>query len=174
MGRVITADEVRSRRTVALAKWLLGKVLVRSRGGRVERSLITEVEAYDGERDLACHASRGRTPRTQVMYAAGGVWYVYLVYGLHHLVNLVTGPEGYPAAVLLRGVDVVNGPGRLTQMLRIDRRLNGMPAAPASGLHLEDVGFVPPRGSVRSSPRIGVDYAGPIWAAKPWRFQIKP
>jgi len=172
MGRVITPAEVSTRDTVALARWLLGKALVRTRDGQAESHLITEVEAYDGEHDLACHASRGRTPRTDVMYAAGGVWYVYLVYGMHHLVNLVTGPEGYPAAVLVRALAPITGPGRLTKALGIDRRLNRLPAHPDSGLHLEDVGFRPRRGSIRSTPRIGVDYAGPIWAAKPWRFQI--
>ena len=135
--------------------------------------MITEVEAYESERDLACHASKGRTRRTEVMYQSGGRWYVYLCYGVHEMLNLVTGPENFPAAVLIRGLDVVSGPGRLTKRLMIDRALNGALAEPVSGLHLEDHGITLPRGRVRSGPRIGVNYAGPVWAAKPWRFWVE-
>lgn len=172
MPRIIHADELQSAKTVALARWLLGKVLVRTIDGvRLERR-ITETEAYDGERDLACHASKGRTARTEVMYRSGGVWYVYLCYGVHEMLNLVTGPRDRPAAVLIRGVEGVIGPGRLTKALRIDRSLNGAPAVPASGLHIEDQGIVLPRRRVAAGPRIGVDYAGPVWRAKPWRFML--
>jgi DNA-3-methyladenine glycosylase len=171
--RVIKAKELRSRKTVALARWLVGKHLVRRRGGRTEAHLITETEAYDGEHDLACHARAGRTKRTEVMYAAGGVWYVYLCYGVHELLNLVTGPRDYPAAVLVRGVTVASGPGRLTKALRIDRRLNARPASRATGLWLEDRGVRVPRGVIQATPRIGVTYAGPVWAAKPWRFVLQ-
>jgi DNA-3-methyladenine glycosylase len=132
--------------------------------------MITEVEAYDGERDQACHANKGRTKRTEVMYQAGGIWYVYLCYGVHEMLNLVTGPADYPAAVLIRGVDGIAGPGRLTKHLQIDRQLNGCPARPKSGLHLEDTGLEIPRRHLKASPRIGVNYAGPRWAGKPWRF----
>lgn len=163
-----------SRNTLALARAVLGKVLVRTTAaGRTERVII-EVEAYDGERDRACHASRGRTARTEVMYGAGGVWYVYLCYGVHEMLNLVVGPPGWPAAVLVRGLVAVNGPGRLTRALAIDRSLNGLPAAPASGLHVEDHGHRIPRSWIRRSARIGVEYAGPIWARKPWRFFFDP
>jgi len=160
--------------TVRLARSLLGKFLVRTTAGASVARMITEVEAYDGESDLACHARVGRTPRTEVMYRTGGCWYVYLVYGMHEMLNLVTGPEDRPAAVLLRGLAGVEGPGRLTRALQIDRTLNGAPAVPASGLHLEDRGVRIPRTWVRATPRIGVDYAGPVWAAKPWRFFIEP
>ena len=170
MGRIITAAEMRSPDTVGLARWLLGKALVRTRRGRVSSHVITEVEAYDSERDLACHASRGRTARTETLYAPGGVWYVYLVYGMHNMLNIVTGPEGYPAAVLIRSAGSVSGPGRLTRALSLGRGMNGAPARPASGLHLEDNGLeVSPR-LVRATPRIGVEYAGPLWAGKLWRF----
>ncbi len=173
MPRVIPPAEFQSRHTVRLARWLLGKVLVRTTAtGRVA-GVITEVEAYHGESDLACHASKGRTSRTEIMYKGGGRWYVYLCYGVHEMLNLVTGPANHPAAVLIRGLDVVTGPGRLTKRLQIDRRLNGAPAEPASGLHLEDHGFKIPRGRIQSGPRIGVDYAGPVWAAKPWRFWVE-
>ena len=108
------------------------------------------------------------------MYRAGGCWYVYLCYGVHEMLNLVTGPEHWPAAVLIRGVAGAAGPGRLTRALGIDRRLDGSAVAPASGLHLEDRGVRVPRGWVRATPRVGVAFAGPVWAAKPWRFLIEP
>lgn len=173
MGRVIKAKEIEGRGAVGCARWLLGKYLVRQRSpGEVEARLVTEVEAYDGEQDLACHARAGRTARTEVLYAAGGVWYVYLCYGIHEMLNLVVGPADWPAAVLIRGVAGLRGPGRLTKQLGIDRRLNRAPAVPASGLWLEDRGVVVPRGAVTATPRVGVDYAGEIWARKPWRFVI--
>ena len=108
------------------------------------------------------------------MYAAGGVWYVYLVYGSHFMLNLVTGPEGHPAAILVRGLATVSGPGRLTRDFGIDLRLNRAVAGPDSGLHLEDPGIVIPRRRILATPRIGVDYAGPVWAAKAWRFRLDP
>ena len=172
MSRVIEASELQSRHTVALARWLLGKTLVRTRGTDRFAARIVEVEAYDGECDLACHASKGRTPRTEVMYGPGGAWYVYFVYGMHHMLNLVTGPEGYPAAILIRGLETVSGPARLTKALGIDLALNCSPMNPMSGLHLEDPGIGIPGKIVHATPRIGVDYAGPIWSAKPWRFRL--
>ena len=174
MGLIIQPRELQSRATVTLARWLLGKVLVRfDETGRHEH-LICEVEAYDGECDLACHASKGRTKRTEVMYQAGGIWYVYLCYGMHEMLNLVTGPAGYPAAILIRGVEKIAGPGRLTKQLQIDRKLNGAPAVPASGLHIEDHCIKVPRKLIIIGPRVGVQYAGPVWAAKLWRFRIDP
>jgi len=174
MARVLKAKSLQHRRTVALARGLIGKILVRRRpDGTVVRHRITEVEAYDGENDLACHASRGRTKRTVVMYRPGGVWYVYLCYGVHEMLNLVTGPVDYPAAVLIRGVEGISGPGRLTKRLQVGRQLNSAAAAKASGLWLEDDSFKVPRGALKISTRIGVDYAGPVWARKPWRFWMK-
>jgi DNA-3-methyladenine glycosylase len=173
MARVIKPEELQGEDTVALARWLVGKVLVRTTANAQARHVITEVEAYDGERDLACHASKGRTKRTDVMYRAGGIWYVYLCYGMHEMLNLVTGPMDYPAAVLIRGVGGLAGPGRLTKGLEIDRRLNGRPARPESGLHLEDDGRKIPRRRLKSGPRIGVSYAGPVWTRKPWRFWVE-
>lgn len=173
MPAAIEAKVFQDKNTVAIARNLLGKLLVRARpDGTAERRRIVELEAYHGTEDLACHAARGRTARTETMFAPGGVWYVYLCYGIHELLNLVTGPAEHPAAVLIRGVDTVSGPGRLTRALGIDRRLNGRPAAPASGLWLEDDGFVVARSRILATPRIGVDYAGPVWSAKKWRFTI--
>lgn len=174
MRRIIKAKAWRAKKTVALARWLIGKHLVRRLAdGRLDARLITEVEAYDGERDLACHARVGRTARTAVMYEPGGVWYVYFCYGVHEMLNLVVGPRGWPAAVLIRGVEGASGPGRLTKALWIDRKLNrGGATTRASGLWIEDRGVVVPRGAVRATPRIGVNYAGPVWVAKPWRFVL--
>lgn len=171
MARVITPAEFQSDDTIALARSLLGKALVRTTDRGRREHLITEVEAYDGESDLACHASKGRTKRTEIMYQAGGIWYVYLCYGIHEMVNLVVGPKNYPAAVLIRGAGELIGPGRLTKQLRIDRKLNGAAASLESGLHLEDLGIEIPQFRIKAGPRIGVDYAGPRWANKPWRFR---
>ena len=172
-GRVVKASEMQSTDTVGLAKWLLGKALVRTKGGKREVGIITEVEAYHTELDLACHASRGKTPRTQVLYSLGGLWYVYLIYGMYHMLNVVTGPAGTPAAILIRGLDSMTGPGRLTKALDIDMGFNGRPVARRTGLHLEDLGIIIPSRHISATPRIGVDYAGPVWSKKPWRFVAK-
>ncbi len=175
MSAIIEAKVIQSKNTVALARWLLGKVLVtKNSGGVMRRVRICEVEAYHGENDIACHAAKGRTKRTEVMYAAGGIWYVYLCYGVHEMLNLVTGPADHPSAILIRGVVGIEGPGRLTRSLGIDRRFNGRPAAPSTGLWLEDDGFVVSRRAIISTPRIGVAYAGPVWSVKPWRFFYTP
>ncbi len=174
MSQIIPAERWQRRSTVAHARDLLGKYLVRTGEAGATAHLITEVEAYDGERDLACHAARGRTARTGVLYEPGGVWYVYLCYGMHEMLNLVVGPRDWPAAVLIRGVDGITGPGRLTKALGIGRGLNATAALAATGLHLEDRGVWVPRSLIRATPRIGVDYAGPVWAAKPWRFTFDP
>lgn len=175
MAKVMAPPDFQAKTTPALARRLLGKVLVSTGEDGVERrGRICEVEAYHGEADLACHASKGRTRRTEVMYAAGGVWYVYLCYGIHEMLNLVTGPEHQPSAILIRGVEGVPGPGRLTRVFGIDRRFNARAVAPATGLWIEDDGFKIPRSAVIATPRIGVDYAGPEWAGKPWRFYYAP
>jgi len=166
------AKEFRSTRTVALARRLLGKFLVRHTSGSTQAAMITEVEAYQGEEDMACHARFGRTARSEMLYRPGGVWYVYLCYGVHEMLNLVTGPRGCPAAVLIRAVAGVSGPGRVTRAFAVGRRLNGVPATPASGLWVEDRGVRLPRGAIRATPRVGVDYAGPVWSQKPWRFVL--
>jgi len=173
MRRVVKAKILRTKKTIELSRWLLGKVLVRARpDGGETAALITEVEAYHGLRDRAshAHANRGRTRRNAVMFAPGGVWYVYLCYGVHEMLNLVTGPRDHPAAILIRGVAGASGPGRVTRLLGIDRQLNARAAAPASGLWIEDRGVRVPRRLVRATPRIGIDYAGPVWAGKKWRF----
>ena len=148
-----------------------------SRGG-VTRLPLTEVEAYLGAHDLACHGRSGPTPRNATMFGPAGRWYVYLCYGLHWMLNIVTGAEGEPAAVLVRGAGNLSGPGRVTRGLGLDRAHDGLPAVPAAGLWIEEPAEgeipwpLPPRW-IRRTPRIGVDYAGP-WAAKPLRFVVDP
>mgnify|MGYP001013306660 CR=1 FL=1 len=168
----IQARVFQAQNTVALARKLIGCVLVRRMpDGQEIRSVITETEAYHGESDLACHASKGRTARTDVMYRRGGIWYVYLCYGIHEMLNLVTGPENFPAAILIRGTQAVSGPGRLTKTLAIDRLLNGLPAAPESGLWIEK-GERVTKNRIQITPRVGIDYAGDEWRLKPWRFVL--
>lgn len=166
----ILPPEFFNRPTLEVAKDLLGKVLVRRHpDGSETRLRITEVEAYDGPDDKACHASKGRTPRTEVMFGDAGHFYVYLCYGLHWMLNIVTGPSGYPAAILIRGLDSLSGPARLTKALHIDRTLNTLPATPDSGLWFEDPGKKV--GKIKVTKRIGVDYAGE-WKDKEWRFVL--
>ena len=171
---LVVEEDLRSRDTVALARWLVGRTLVCRRERGVVSQMITETEAYDGPEDLACHASKGRTRRTEVMFGPAGHWYVYLCYGVHEMLNLVTGPIDYPAAILIRGLEDVSGPGRLTKRLGIDRRLNGQPAARSSGLWIEDQREeLIDRKLIETTPRIGVNYAGPHWSSRPYRFVYK-
>jgi len=156
-----------------VARDLLGAVLaVRGTGGRVTRHVIHETEAYLGAHDLACHGSKGMTKRNAVMFGPAGCWYVYLCYGMHWMLNVVTGAEGVPAAVLVRGAGAFTGPGRVTRGLGIDRGCDGRPAARATGMWLEAGRTVPGR-LVARTPRIGVAYAGE-WAVKPLRFVVDP
>jgi DNA-3-methyladenine glycosylase len=155
---------------VALA--LLGKSLVRRRGRRLEAWRITETEAYVGPEDLASHAARGRTARTEVMFGPAGRFYVYFIYGMYWMLNVVTGDVGHPAAVLIRGAGEVEGPGRLTRALAITGALNGKPSTERTGLWIADPGDPPPARAILRTPRIGVDYAGPLWSAKPYRFVL--
>ena len=158
-----------------VAPRLLGRQLCRcGADGGVARWRIIEVEAYCGPRDRASHAARGPTPRNRVMYGPPGVWYVYLCYGVHWMLNLVTGPEGYPAAVLLRGVEGANGPGRLTRALRISKAFDGQPCSRSAGLWIEGLAEIPAGWRRRRGPRIGVDYAGPRWAGMHYRWWLEP
>ena len=138
------------------------------KNNEIIRSTITETEAYDGENDLACHASKGRTPRTSIMYNQGGVWYVYLCYGIHWMLNVVVGKKGYPAAVLIRGTSDHSGPGRLTRAIGLNGSLNGKRICKKSGLWIEP--SFEPKPNIVSGPRVGVSYAGPVWSQKPYRF----
>ena len=133
--------------------------------------MITEVEAYIGSEDKASHASKGETPRTKVMFGKPGYWYVYLIYGVHYCLNIVTEEKGYPAAVLIRSVEGISGPGRVSKYFCIDTRFNALSASKKTRLWIEDRGVVIPRGKIRSGKRIGIDYAGK-WKDKLWRFSV--
>lgn len=164
-----------NRSTLRVAKELLGKKIVRLyRGKRIE-GIITETEAYRGPEDKASHASRGRTERTRVMFGEAGTIYVYLIYGMYCCLNIVTEKKDYPAAVLIRGLEwkekIIDGPGKVCRYLRIDRKLNEKSLSKNSGLWIENGIYVSPKNIFRA-PRIGVEYAGPIWSKKPWRFCI--
>lgn len=162
-----------NRPTLIIAQELLGKYLVRRIKEQIISLEIHEVEAYDGPHDLACHAAKGRTARTEVMFGPAGNIYVYFVYGVHWMLNIVVGPEDYPAAILIRGAGHITGPARLTKFLSIDKQFNTLPVAKESGLWIEDRGIIIPRNSIKRTSRIGVDYAGPVWAQKPYRFITK-
>lgn len=159
------------RSTLSVARDLLGCILCRRIGHRTIRLPITEVEAYDGPRDKASHASRGKTARNAPMFLRGGIWYVYFTYGMHWMLNIVTGREGYPAAVLIRGAGGISGPARLTKFLKIDGRFNGTPANRKTCLWIERGERIPGK-KIRRTPRIGVSYAG-AWVKKPYRFTIE-
>lgn len=156
---------------VHLAADLLGKTLVRRfDDGTVLKAHITETEAYFGTEDLASHASKGRTPRTELMFGDGGYVYVYFIYGKYWLLNIVTGNAGNPEAVLIRGLTAVSGPGRIGNLLQLDKTFYGEDLGTSQRLWVED-SHLP--GEVVTSPRIGVEYAGEEWKAMPWRFVLK-
>ena len=178
-----------NRPAMAVARDLLGSRLVHFAAEGAVGGRIVEVEAYAGPEDLAAHSARGRTERNSVMFGSPGLLYVYLIYGLHNCLNVVAGPAGKPEAVLIRALEIdegvelargrrgsrppdsrlAAGPGNVGQALGVDRRLNG------ADLTTGPVVIVPaasgPRPSIRSGPRVGVDYAG-SWAARPMRFWI--
>lgn len=156
------------RDTVTVARELLGKVLVRVfPDGEVRRYRITETEAYCGPHDLACHASKGRTSRTEIMFKAGGRVYVYLIYGMYWMLNFVTGHENEASAVLIRGLEGFSGPGRLGRELRLDRSFYGENMETSPRFWLEDA---PPVQKIQAAPRIGIGYAGEPWISMDWRF----
>lgn len=168
--------------TLKVAKDLLGKYLLRETQAGVIQTRIVDVEAYAGPEDRASHASRGRTKRTEVMFGPSGVTYVYLIYGMYHCLNLVTERIDFPAAILIRGIEVVengrgrsdaptriDGPGRVCRFLDIDRNLNGVDATQGKCIWVEDSGENLSPKSIQKLPRVGVNYAGE-WAQKPWRF----
>lgn len=165
-----------SRPTVTVARSLIGKYIVRVIDGRILAGKIVEVEAYVGSQDKACHASKGRTQRTEVMFGQAGVAYVYLIYGMYHCLNVVTEREEFPSAVLIRAIEIdgelIDGPGRLCRALEIDRGLNRADLTEGESLWFEDRGVVLRRGELGAHARIGVDYAG-AWAKKLWRFRLR-
>lgn len=156
---------------LTVAPELVGKVLVRRMpDGTLRRVRIAETEAYRGEEDRGCHASKGRTRRTELLYGESGLLYVYLCYGMHWLLNVVTGEAGTPQAVLFRAGEDYPGPARLTKHLQVDKAFHGASLTSHPDLWVEDDGCRP---VLETLPRVGIDYAGPEWAAKPWRFVMQ-
>lgn len=163
------------RPTLDVARDLLGKQLCRRLdSGKIIRARICETEAYDGFEDRASHAHKGATTRNVVMFGPPGRAYVYLCYGVHWLLNITTREKGYPAAVLIRGVEDVVGPGRLTKHFQVNRAFNDKLLTRVGGLWIEAVEAEVSADVICATPRVGVDYAGAEWAAKPWRFVWQP
>lgn len=159
------------RDVLAVAPDLVGKLLVRTLpGGRVLRLRITETEAYAGEGDTACHASRGRGRRSEMLYHDGGTIFVYLCYGMYWMLNIVTGRADEPQGVLLRGAEGYDGPGKLTRALGIDGALNGGDILACPGLRIEDDGKL---AGILAGKRIGIGYAAEADQARLWRFTLK-
>ena len=156
-----------SKSAVELAPELLGVFLCRKAGDTVYKYRITETECYYGEADTACHAHKGRTERTKILYEEGGKAYVYLCYGIHYLFNVVTGEKDFPQAVLVRGVEGCIGPGRVTKLLQIDRSLNGEDLVTSDHLWFESGNTSV---KYRASKRVGIDYATEEYRNKLWRF----
>lgn len=157
------------RDALEIAPELLGKYLVRRfESGEIHRFRITDVEVYRGEEDKACHAAKGRTGRNAIMYNAGGRIYVYLIYGLHWLLNIVTGKENEPQGIMIRGLKDIDGPGRVGKYLRLDKSFYGESIA-GERLWIEDTGEKP---AYQTGPRVGIDYACE-WKDMPWRFRVE-
>ena len=177
MAKTVLGRRYFERPTLQVAKSLVGKYLVRKNGRKTLAGRIVEVEAYIGTEDRACHASKGRTARTEVMFGPAGTSYVYLIYGMYHCFNIVTERVGYPSAVLVRAVEdvdtqaLIDGPGRVCRFLAIDRKLNRLDLTTGKVLWVENRGGRTAASAVMTGRRIGVDYAG-VWARKPWRFRL--
>ena len=169
MGKRLDRDFYR-RDVLEVAPQLLGQHLVKmGRDGNRYSYMITETEAYRGAEDLACHASKGRTRRTEVMFGEGGYIYMYLIYGMYWMMNVVTGPKEVPQAVLLRGLREASGPGRLTRLVGVDRGYYGEDLVRSERIWIEESGITP---DYSTGPRVGVDYAGLPWKDLPWRYLI--
>lgn len=153
--------------SIKLAPKLLGKFLCRKIDGHIIRLRITETEVYYGEDDTACHAHKGKTNRTKVMYEAGGITYIYLCYGVHYLLNIVTGCKDFPEAVLIRGIEGFNGPGKLTKYLQITNKLNGVDLVISDDIWIETDSFT---AEYATAPRIGINYATEKYKNIEWRF----
>ncbi len=151
-----------NRPTLEVARDLLGKEMV----FYGQRGIITETEAYIGKDDPACHAARGKTLRNAPMFGAAGYSYVYFIYGMHHCLNFVTEAEGFPAAVLVRGVQGITGPGRLCRALGITREHNNLDLTTHGDFYVRDTGLKP---KYEATPRIGISQGKELL----WRFVIK-
>lgn len=160
-----------TRDALVVAPELLGKSLARRLpSGEVIRARITETEAYRGEEDAACHARAGKTARTAIMYGRGGYAYIYLCYGMHYLLNVVTGEKDFPQAVLIRAGNIegkeYNGPAKLTKAMRIDKGLNGGDFVASGELWIEDG----EKAGYKTASRVGINYAAEPYRSIEWRF----
>ena len=155
------------RDTVTVAQELIGKKLVRVFDDKMVFSArITETEAYCGVEDLACHASKGRTPRTEVMFGKGGLVYVYFIYGMYWMLNFVAEEKDVAGAVLIRGVEGISGPGRLGRTLKLDKSFYAEDLQSSSRIWIENANAI----NFEATPRIGIQYSGEPWISKNWRF----
>jgi DNA-3-methyladenine glycosylase len=179
--------------TLDVSRQLLGSLLVRCEPGSVRLSgWVTETEAYIGQSDLACHARHGKTDRNHAMWEMAGRAYVYFTYGMHWMLNVVTEPEGTPAAVLLRGIlpcegigemrirrrnkpdhSLTDGPAKLCQALAIDNQLYGQDLCRPNGPLWFEPGVEVPDRAVTIGPRVGLDHVPEPWHSKPWRFLVE-
>lgn len=164
------------RPALTVAREVLGMVLVWAGPQGRQAGRIVEVEAYDGPDDAASHARSGPQGRAAIMFGPAGYAYIYLIYGIHHCLNLSTGPVGYPAAILIRALEPLeginggtNGPGRLCRVLGLDRTHNGFDLV-GDQLYLEDRGLAVRDEDLIVRPRIGIKFAGEPWISQPWRF----
>ncbi len=160
------------RDVLQVAPELVGKILVRKDEDTLAAYIITEVEAYKGIEDEASHARFGMTSRNQIMFGAGGCVYVYLIYGMYWMLNVVTGPYGEAQAALIRGIEGYNGPGKLTKALKIDQSFYGEDLTSSGRIWIENH---PEKTEFRQLPRYGIDYAGEPWKSMPWRYiRVQP
>ena len=177
-----------NRPTLTVARELIGARLIRNLNGKKLVGIITETEAYIGEKDLGCHAKAGRTNRTAVMYGPPGQAYVYFTYGHHWMLNVVTEREGFPAAVLLRAIQPIEGtelmsnrrsgrdtfgPGKLTQAMGITKSENGVDLTQTGSDLWIEAGQNVPNSLVTKGPRVGLNTVPEPWKSKPWRFLVK-
>ena len=198
---MVLDDQFFDRNSTLVAKYLIGKFLCRKIGKKTQKFLIVETESYEGFKDKASHASRGETERNKVMFGDPGIWYVYFTYGMHYMLNIVCGAKGHPGAVLIRGVSTspltplltkergiektkLLGPAKLTKFLEIDKSFNTKKAVPKNWLWIEDNSggiytefhgrekVYKKKLKIIRTPRIGVEYAGPIWSQKKYRFVL--
>lgn len=164
--------------TLDLSRSLLGKAMVVNRDKTLKIGIISETEAYLGQNDLACHAAKGRTSRTEVMFGPPGRLYVYQIYGLHLLLNIISEPQNYPAGILIRSLipfynlnPPLSGPAKLTRALGITKADYGLDLTTSPKIFLADLGYYPQ--SITTAPRIGINYAPEPWRSLPWRFIAK-
>lgn len=153
---------------IELAPKLVGKILCRkTENGEIIKKRIKETECYYGTKDTACHAHKGKTPRNSIMYAEGGKIYVYLCYGIHILFNIVSGEEGHPEGVMIRGVDGIIGPGKVTKYFDITRDFYGWDIKTSNTIWVEDDGYIP---KIKLAKRVGIGYASKHDQDILWRF----